>query len=256
MKGIVIAAGMGNRLRPLTKQKPKCMLELGGKPIIQHQIDVLRSLGIKDLSIIKGYHADKIDLKSLNIKYYLNENYQSNNILESLFYAEQEIEGDVIILYSDIIFNMRVVEKLLESDEEISIVVDVDWKKNYINRLDHPIDEAENVVFDEKRYLNKIGKTISVDKGQISGEFIGMLKLCGQGALNFKKLYHESRAKYLNGPFQKAPNISQAYLTDLLQEIVDCGNKVYCVQIHNGWKEIDTYEDYQNAVQIYENKKF
>ena len=254
MKAIIIAAGIGARLKPLTDDKPKCMLELAGKPLIKHQTDILMSLGINDITIIKGYQEEKINFADSNFNYYLNTNYQNNNILESLFYAESEIEGEVIVLYSDILFDKEVVEKLLASNEEISIVVDVNWKTNYVNRRDHPIEEAESVIFDNNGHVRKIGKILDVDKSLVSGEFIGMLKLCGQGADTLKKFYQESRRKYLGKAFQKAVTFSQAYLTDMIQEMVDRSVNVCCVKINNGWKEIDTMEDFQNAVEIFKNK--
>lgn len=253
MKAIIIAAGIGARLKPLTDDKPKCMLQLAGKPLIEHQTDILRSLGISDISIIKGYRQEKINFSNSSFNYYLNENYRENNILESLFCAEPEIRGEVIILYSDIIFKRAVVENLLESKKKISIVVDVNWKANYVDRRDHPIEEAESVIFDDKGYVQKIGKMFNVDKNLVSGEFIGMLKLCGEGANTLKRFYHQSRKKYQSGPFQKAVTLSQAYLTDMIQELVDNSVKVFCVKINNGWKEIDTMEDFKNAVRFYKN---
>ena len=251
MKAIIIAAGMGKRLMPYTKDKPKCMLEIGGKPLIKHQADVLTSLGINDIHVIKGYEQKAFDSFRPSFNYYINENYRNNNILESLFCAEPEISGEVIILYSDIIFSRGVLAKLLETKEEISIVVDVNWEENYIGRLHHPIEEAENVVFDSKSYIRKIGKIIDMDKSLVPGEFVGMMKLRGEGSSTLKKLYHESRRKCQDGPFQKAASFSKAYITDMIQELVDNSVKVFCVKVQNGWKEIDTMEDLQNAEEIY-----
>jgi L-glutamine-phosphate cytidylyltransferase len=250
MKAIIIAAGTSSRLRPLTNDMPKCMLELAGKPLLRHQTDILTSLGIEDITIIKGYREEKINFADSDFNYCLNKDYQNNNVLESLFCAESEIEGEVVVLYSDILFGKEVVEKLMESSEGISIVVDVNWKANYVNRRDHPIEEAETVIFDDDDCVQKIGKTLDVDKGMVSGEFIGMLKLCGQGAATLKNFYHDSRKKYQEGPFQKAVTFQKAYLTDMIQEMVDCSVKVHCVKIHNGWKEIDTEEDFKNAIEI------
>jgi L-glutamine-phosphate cytidylyltransferase len=251
MKAIIIAAGMGKRLMPYTQDRPKCMLEIAGKPLIKHQANILNSLGVKEIHVIKGYKKEAFDVFETDFNFFINDNYQNNNILESLFYAEPKINGDVLILYSDIIFNKEIVEKLLESKEEISIVVDVEWETNYIGRLDHPIAEAENVIFDAEGYVREIGKTLGVDKDLISGEFIGMLMLRRNGANILKKLYHESREKYQEGPFQKAATFSKAYITDMIQELVDSSVKVSCVKVHNGWKEIDTMEDFQNALVKY-----
>ena len=247
MKAIIIAAGMGKRLIPYTKDRPKCMLEIGGKSLIKHQTDILTDLGINDIHIIKGYKQEAFNLPGLDFDYYINQNYENNNILESLFCAEPEIKGEVIILYSDIIFDKEVVEKLMESDEEISIVVDINWRANYINRHHHPVEEAENVMIDEKSYVRKIGKALEINKDFTSGEFIGMLKLRGQGTEKLKRTYHASRETCQNGSFQDAKTFSQAYLTDIIQEMVDHSTNVYCVKINNGWQEIDTFEDLENA---------
>ena len=102
MKAIIIAAGIGIRLNPLTNDKPKCMLEIKGKTILQHQLDVFHANGITDLSLIKGYKKEVINYSGL--KYYINDNYRNNNILNSLFYAEKEMDEEFIASYSDIIF--------------------------------------------------------------------------------------------------------------------------------------------------------
>ena len=146
-KAIIIAAGLGSRLNELTRDIPKCMLKVDSKTILEHQLDAYNSNGITDISIVRGYKKDKINFNQL--KYYENTDYQNNNILNSLFYAEKEIQGNVIVSYSDIIFSPKIIERLLESSADISIVVDVDWRGRYENRNDHPIDEAENVFFDK-----------------------------------------------------------------------------------------------------------
>ena len=93
----------------------------------------------------------------------------------------------MIILYSDIIFEKKVVEKLIESKHDISLVTDVKWTSNYIERYDHPIGEAEKVVFDEKFQVQHIGKILQGNKKECQGEFIGMLKLSTIGAETLKK---------------------------------------------------------------------
>ena len=137
-KAVVIAAGLGSRLKSMTEDTPKCMLKINGKTILQHQIDAYNNCGISDISVVRGYKKEKINLSS--IRYYENTDYKNNNILNSLFYAEEQINGNVIISYSDIIFSTQIVDRLLDSNADISIVVDVDWRGKYENRKDHPID--------------------------------------------------------------------------------------------------------------------
>jgi len=245
MKAIIIAAGAGNRLRPLTADLPKCMLKLGGKTLLQRQLEAFRAYKIKNAVLIKGFKAEKINYPG--IKYYINENYQNNNILNSLFYAEEEIEGEVIISYSDILFEKQVVERLIESKKDISIVVDIDWRGYYEERKDHPIEEAENVIFDAENNVVEIGKILT-KKHDVHGEFIGMMKLTSRGSDILKKHYNRSKKLFWGKPFQRAPIFEKAYITDMIQEMVDLGVPIHCVIIERGWKEIDTAEDYKKAL--------
>tara|TARA_B100000686_G_scaffold354783_1_gene467197 strand:+ start:4064 stop:4828 length:765 start_codon:yes stop_codon:yes gene_type:complete len=251
MKAIIIAAGRGKRMKKVTEEIPKCLLPIAGRPLMEIQLEILRSLGIFDVNVIKGYKKEKISFPE--VKYFINDDYLNNNILESLFYAEEVIYGEVIIHYCDIIFEKSIVMRLMESDADISIVVDVDWQENYRDRKDHPIDEAENVIFDKNYCVQQIGKIIDGDKYSISGEFIGMVKLSDRGAKTLRKVYWESRDKYAYRKFQKAESFKKAYLTDIFQEMVDNDFKIKCVPIRNGWQEIDTEEDFNKAACFWEN---
>jgi len=241
MKAIIIAAGSGLRLKPLTDVKPKCMLEVNGKTLLQYQIEALKGAGVDRIVVVRGYKKEMINYPE--IIYYTNDNYQNNNILHSLFYAEEEMEDEFIAVYSDIFYKIDVVKRLLKSIKDISIVVDIDWQNNYRDRIAHPITEAENVIFDKSNRLIEIGKRIPGIK-TVSGEFIGMMKCSKKGAQIFKEHFRYLRKVYNGKPFQKASIFEQAYLTDMLQDIVDSGISVYCVTIRGGWREIDTIQDY------------
>ena len=94
--------------------------------------------------------------------------------------------GNIIISYSDILFEPLVVKRALESNHDISVVVDIDWRGYYVGRKDHPIAEAENVIFNSNNEVEKIGK-INTGKEEVHGEFIGMIKLTNRGAKIFKQ---------------------------------------------------------------------
>tara|TARA_B100001175_G_scaffold105361_1_gene89496 strand:+ start:666 stop:1802 length:1137 start_codon:yes stop_codon:yes gene_type:complete len=251
-KALIIAAGLGSRLKKHTENLPKCMLDFGGKTLLQRQLDSYKKCGIKDISLIRGYKKEKINYKG--IKYFENKDYKENNILNSIFYGEKVINGNIIISYSDILFDSSVVQRTLDSNHDISVTVDIDWRGYYVGRKDHPISEAENVIFNSNNEVQKIGK---INKGseEIHGEFIGMIKLSNRGTEIFKEHFHRLKKIYWNKPFQRAKTFQKAYLTDFIQELVDIGIKVHCVIIESGWKEIDTVEDYKKAL-IGFNKKF
>ncbi|MQY54066.1 MAG: NTP transferase domain-containing protein, partial [Methanosarcinales archaeon] len=220
MKAIIIAAGMGIRLNPLTNDNPKCMLEIKGKTILQHQLEVFHANGITDISVIKGYKKEAINYPSL--KYYINDNYRNNNILNSLFYAEKEMDDEFIASYSDILFGADVVRSAIESRGDIAIVVDVDWKGYYEGRTEHPINEAENVIFDADNNVVEIGKIVNKEE-DIKGEFIGMLKCTKKGAEIFKEYFHKAINEFYGKPFIRAKTFDAAYLTDFIQYLVNNG---------------------------------
>jgi L-glutamine-phosphate cytidylyltransferase len=250
VKSVIIAAGMGSRLGSYTENLPKCMLSFGSMTLLQRQIEAYRECGITDIALIRGYKKEKINYE--NIRYYDNDDFETNNILNSLFYAEEELNGNLIVSYSDILFENQVVQRLLQSHHDISIVVDIDWQGYYVGRQDHPIEEAENVVFDANNNVVEIGK-IMTDKHDVHGEFIGMMKFSPRGIEIFKKHFKRSKALYWDKPFQRAAVFQKAYLTDMIQEMVDFGMPVHCVIIERGWKEIDTGEDYEKALREFES---
>lgn len=237
-KAIIIAAGMGIRLNPLTNNKPKCLLKVGRKTIMERQLETLRLCGITDTVVIRGYKKEKINFPG--IKYYENTDYLNNNILNSLFYAQPEMDRDFITSYSDILFDKSVVEKLLEDKNDIAVVVDTDWQEYYQGRTKHPMSEAENVIIRDGKVV-EIGKHVSAEEAH--GEFIGMVKFSEKGAGIFKKEFQRVKNQYWSKPFQKAATFEKAYLTDMLQELIDRGFAVYPVLIQKNWWEIDTDQD-------------
>ena len=140
-----------------------------------------------------------------------------------------------------------VLDCVLESQHDISVVVDVYWLGYYEGRRDHPLEEAENIIFDANNKVVMAGK-IMADKSDAHGEFIGMMKFSPQGSKIFKQHYHRARQIYTGMPFQRAKIFEKAYLTDIIQDMADLGVPIHCVMIERGWKEIDTIEDYEKAL--------
>lgn len=245
-KAIIIAAGPGSRLSPITDDKPKCLLKIEGKTIMERQLETLRLCGINDISVIRGYQGKKINFPGL--KYYENINYQNNNILNSLFCAKPAMTGEFIVSYSDILYDKSVIEKLLKDKNDISIVVDTDWQEYYQGRTKHPIEEAENVIIQDSKIL-KIGKHITADEAH--GEFIGLAKFSEEGGKVFKREFQRVKNQYWGKPFQKTKIFKKAYLTDMFQELIDQGINVYPAEIQKNWWEIDTDQDLKKARKIF-----
>ena len=102
MKVIILAAGEGKRLGQLTHQNPKCLVELFGKSLLQWQIELFKQFDINDITIVKGYLEEKINIS--NVTYFLNNNFRETNMVETLFCAREKISDSVIVTYGDIIY--------------------------------------------------------------------------------------------------------------------------------------------------------
>ena len=244
LKAIILAAGEGKRLRPLTSNKPKCMIELFGKSIIQWQIDVFKHFGIHDISIVTGYHNKVINLP--NISYFQNKKYSTTNMIETLFCAKTKLNDNVIISYGDIIFEKRVLSKLIASNEPISVVIDKDWKKYWTMRFKNPLEDAESLLLDENDFITDIGQSVK-NYDKIEGQYIGLMKFQNNGIDLLKNFYEKckNQSKLGVNPINSKLVFEKSYMTDLLRGMITSGNKIKSVPIHNGWLELDSVNDFQ-----------
>jgi len=228
----------------LTEDLPKCLMTVGSKTLLEHQIDSLHANGIQDITIIRGYQAEKIDLQG--IRYFENSDYRENNVLHSLMYARQVMDDAFVATFSDLIYEDQVLTKALDAPNDISVVVDLDWRSGYEGREGHPIEEAAKVVLDDQGFVQTIGKQL--DPSSVSGEFIGMFKCTKEGAKCFSRYFDRAGSEYdLEAPFVRATSFRNAYITDLLQYMVDDGIEVDSVPIQGGWQEIDVLGDLLRA---------
>lgn len=246
MKAIIIAAGRGKRMLQLCSELPKCLLKVNGATILRHQINVFKACGINEIIVIKGYKGELIDYP--DVRYRVNERYRENNILNSLFCAADDLDDEAIISYSDILFESRIVSDLISLKADIAAVGDILWEERYVNRHAHPKQEAEKIVMEAgSRALLGIGKILK-NPDQANAEFIGMVKVSKVGSSVLKEVFSQVKEAFDGKPFQTAKTFQQAYLTDMLQELVDRGIRVDCLAIKGGWIEIDTPEDYEQAM--------
>ena len=252
VKVIIVAAGVGNRLNPLTNDLPKCLLKIGDKTILERQLETLRGCGINDIVVVRGYKAEEINYP--NIKYYFNDDYKKNNILASLFYAEKEMNDGFLFSYCDILYDKLTVEKLFAHQGDIVLAIDVNWRIRYDKRTMHPTDEAEFIVT-EKGEIVKISKFLNPEI--VYGEFIGLCKFSKRGAeiliRNYKRCLTNPVCGFkTNQRFHDAVSIEKAYLTDMLQELIERGYRLDYVDIDRGYYEIDTLQDLELVRKIYE----
>ena len=249
---VVIAAGLGLRLQPLTDDLPKCMLDVQGSTILHRALETFRELNLPRSVVIGGFNSNKLRLPAQSTLV-MNYDYTNNNILHSLAYSREAMKGEatVLILYSDIVFRKSLIENFLADDTaDISIVVDQEWAPRYCERMLHPLAQAEAARFGDQQILLQTGKNLlTEDQDPLWwGEFIGMMKMTPIGREQFWGVFDDVNAKLgMEDAFQGATAWRRAYITDLLQEMVDRGMRIHCSLIQGGWLEIDTTEDYDLA---------
>ena len=247
MKIIILAAGIGSRLRSLTNDKPKCIVKLFNETLIERQIKIFHSCNINDITIVTGYGSELIDIPDVN--YVKNENYETTNMNESLFCALEPSNSPVLVTYSDIVFEQKIIQQMLEITDGIRLAVNLNWKKHYQNRSMHSLSEAENVLVENERIL-QIRKNISKSlQNQQIGEFLGIMMLSSDHVKILLERYSYLKKNHI-GTFHNSSSLSNAYITDMLQEIINCGINVNPVFTEGRWFEIDTPEDLKNAEKL------
>jgi phosphoenolpyruvate phosphomutase len=252
---VILAAGQSQGLLPLTEELPKPMLDIKGKSILERQIDVLNSCGVKDVAVVRGYKKDAI--KVSNIRTYDNDEFATTNEAFSLFRAAKELNGPFLFLYGDILFERSHVEKLLKSPADISILVDRAWNEQSARPGDSRGAPDLVVLKDAQesgyRFLGaeaphvvaKVGRNIPGKQG--NGEFVGMAMFTQKGARLLTDTYRQLSETRQKGEFHEAESLRAASFPDLLQELIDRGHEVRAIDVYKGWLEIDTFEDYKRA---------
>ncbi len=248
MKVIVIAAGSGRRISEETKHLPKYLIRVNDKTIMELQSAIYKKYNVDQIIIITGPNKEKFTVDGFT--YVEDVNYQRHDILGSLMEARKHITGDVMIVYSDIVFDDAVLSKIIESKDDIGIAIDLEWKKSYIGRTDHPHSEAENVVLDTNQNVIEIKKNISAEPENTVGEFLGIMKMSPRGSEIFVKKFEELEKSH-TGMFHNAPSLEKAYLTDMIQELIDSKIIISPIIVSGKWCEIDTLQDLQRARKLF-----
>lgn len=242
MKALILAAGRGSRLAPLTDTMPKCMVSYKDKRLIDYQINAIRECGIKDLAIVGGYKSEVLT-SYLKEKYnlsnfYLNKDYQSTNMVYSLFCAKEWVDKcisqkeDLIISYSDIVYFKDTLQKLIANDKELSIVIDLKWLDLWSKRFNNPLSDAESLIIENNKIIEIGQKT--TDLSHIQGQYIGLIK--------FRYDFLSKVLDLLNEDIVKL-KLNSMFMTDFLQQLIKLYSNASPVIISGQWCEIDSPSD-------------
>ncbi len=244
MRAIIIGAGRGSRLMPTTADTPKCYAEIGGKRILEWAVDAFRDNGIDEIAFIGGYRIDRIREDYPQFTFRHNVDWQNNNILASLFYAEDLMDEPFICCYSDILFKPEIIDGLLKTDEDVALSVDTRWLERYVDRTDHPPDDAEKVTV-QGGVVTRVHREIS--ESEAHGEYTGVAKFSVAGASRLRAHFQKCRQRFAGQPFREAKSFDKAYLIHLFQDLIEAGERMVHVDSPGGYIEIDTQQDFEYA---------
>jgi len=253
MNVIVLAAGEGKRLYPLTQSNPKCLVHLFGKSLLEWQLDVFHSFEIYDISVVKGYFSEKINLPQLH--YFQNPNYNKSNMVETLFCARKKLLDSTIISYGDIVFEKSVFTKLFQCEDDISLIIDKNWEEYWKIRFSNPLDDVESLVINSDGYITDIGQKTN-DIKFIQGQYIGLMKFQNDGIKFLKDYYDKAKQTSNSGTNPLNPNLTfeNSFMTDLLRGMINDGYKIKAIPVFNGWLEVDSYADFLKYESMYKDK--
>lgn len=251
MKAVILAAGQGTRLKKYTENLPKGMLSFMGKTIIERQIELYRKCGIQKIIIVRGFAADKINYEG--VAYYANENYASTNMVESLMAAEEEFQEDMVVSYSDILFEEKMLKGMIHSPADYAVAVDDNWKEYWAKRYGRVDFDIESLSIDEEGNIMELGlENPRIE--EIDARYVGLLKFSRDGLAHIQKIIKEAYLSYEGKPWkQSGKPVRKAYMTDLIQAVIESGKAVRAERFRNGWIEFDTNEDYEKACEWVEN---
>jgi choline kinase len=243
MKAIILAAGQGSRLMPLTNDRPKCMVQYQGRSLIEHVVRALHANGVADIVAVRGYKPEA--LRAPGVRFCDNPRYATTNMVYTLFCAEAELNTDVIISYSDIAYAPRVMASLIAAEGDFSVVVDRDWRRLWQERMDDPLEDAETLRLDGAGHIVELGKKAH-SYAEIEGQYIGLLKISASAIGAVKRFYGElDRGAHYDGK-----DFDNMYMTSFVQAVIDRLMPVTAVPIDGGWLEVDTPSDLQIDIDI------
>ncbi|TLE15981.1 phosphocholine cytidylyltransferase family protein [Helicobacter apodemus] len=247
MKALILAAGFGSRLMPLTQHNPKCMVEYQGRKILDYEITALREAGISKIAVVGGYLFEVLSTylqSNFAIKdIYYNPSFNTSNMVKTLFCAREWIEScikekeDLIVSYADIVYFKESVCKLQSANAPLSVVIDKQWRRLWEQRFSNPLEDAETLKIVNGKIVELGKKAFSYE--EIEGQYIGLFKF-SYGFLPEVLSFYDTldrKATY------EGKDFDNMYMTSFLQALIDNFHNAEPVEIYGNWCEIDFKSD-------------
>ncbi|MEU9474382.1 phosphoenolpyruvate mutase [Streptomyces sp. NPDC048191] len=234
---VVLAASRGDELTHLTQDRPKTMLSVNGKPLLARLVELCRKQGIDGISVVAGYRADSVDIKDIDLV--LNDGHATSGELASLACARHAFRDDTVILYGDLLFRSYILRELMDSDSELTVVVDSQESDTGLDRDDAYCSSPDNrSLWGQHVLLSRITGAGSRNGARPDGRWIGMMRAQGEG-----RAWIEEGLDTLG----TRPDFDGLTLGDLLNHIVAEGHPVRVMYIHGHWLDVNSLADLEQA---------
>lgn len=236
-RAVILAASRGSALGELTELRPKTMVNVRGKPLLSHIVAAYNAAGIKHINVVRGYLPETVDLPTLT--YTDNTEYADSSELVSLakaLEANADDSMDLYVSYGDVIFNRYILDALRESEDELSIMVDTDWRES-VNRgrvADYVTctQPHSRHNFYQPVYLECAAENLKEER--IHGEWMGFLRVTAAAMPRFRAVVADLAAK----PENRLANLHQ-----LLTSLAESGERVRVLYTTGHWLDVDSLED-------------
>lgn len=234
-RSIVLAAGQGD-LGELTQEIPKTLLKvIDGQSILQKQVDSYNRAGIRDVSVVRGFGKDKIALANLN--YVDNDEHSTTREVYSLWLTQEQLEGNVIVSYGDILFKDHILNDLIQDNNDVVLVVEADYEyQNDTQDLVQAEQPYSRGLFGEDVAFKAMGPNLP--KEQVDGEFIGLWKMSDRGAVAVREALSELSTQ---------EGFKTMNLDGLFNHLKAKGISVAVKYIKGSWLDVDSMTDLQRA---------
>jgi len=261
---VIPAAGDNSKqaaFQDLLQDRPLALLDINGKALLQRNLELLQSMGMQDIKIVTGYCHESIKPAQISsqpssITLIHNPDYRQSGILHSIMCARNQLSDRVLVLFSDILFERSILERLLVREEDVVLVVDRDYRGfkpqgkhiDLVKALYAPHKGDRTVHPERENLVLQIGHHIP--QQEATHEFIGVAMFSKQGFEACRKIYESLLQSGHEGPFHEAESFRTADLTDMFQEMIQRGHKISTLEINKGWIEINDFEDYKRACEM------
>ena len=245
MKVIIIASGKGLGLRPFTADRPSCMVEIQGRTVIQHQLQLFAEQGIVDVTVVGGYRYRSIDAQGARLR--VDRDFEHNSDLRSFFAAGPELVGDLVVCTGNMLFSPQILSSLLATTSAGCMVVDRQWQSLRQHRADPlpDVSEIELCEVAESGFVRHVGSAVT--RQRATGQFIGLTRLNAPLMARLWSIYMAALARGFRVPFGDSENLETARFSDLLNEAFRAGELFNVVVVDGGWQPLETVEDLTKA---------